>query len=298
MSIGNEIKRWYTTGSIVSKLILVNAAIFIAFTIIDVIGKLTYTNLGFIQSWLYATSNFSDLLFKPWSIVTYMFLHGGFWHILFNMLFLSLFGRIFLTFLGTKKFLAIYLLGGIVGYLFYATSYNLFPYFSNQIGTPIVGASAAIMAIMAATVTLSPNYEIRLFLIPFNIKIIWIGLLFFLQDIFALKGSFNLGGSLAHIGGAVFGYIAILQLQKGKDILRWFEVIIDKIESIFKPSKLKVSYRSPKAKSKPMTDEEYNLNKKERQQKVDAILDKIKQSGYESLTKTEKDFLFNEGKKL
>lgn len=297
MSIGNEIKRWYTTGSIVSKLILVNAAVFIIFTLIEVISKLTFTNLSFIESWFYATSNFKDLLFKPWSIITYMFLHGGFWHILFNMLFLSLFGRIFLTFFSTKKFLSIYFLGGIVGYLFYATSYNLFPYFSNQIGIPIVGASAAIMAIMAATVTLSPNYEIRLFLIPFNIKIIWIGLLFFLQDIFALKGSFNLGGSLAHIGGALFGYFAILQLQKGKNMLRWFELIIDKVEGIFKPSKLKVKYRNPQPK-RPLTDEEYNLNKKERQQKVDAILDKIKQSGYDSLSKAEKDFLFKEGKKL
>jgi hypothetical protein len=227
-----------------------------------------------------------------------MFMHGGFMHILFNMLFLYFFGRIFLTFLSSKKFLAIYFLGGMAGYFFYAISYNVFPYFSNQIGTPIVGASAAIMAIMAATVTLSPNYEVRLFLIPFNVKIIWLGLLFFLQDIFALRGSFNLGGSIAHIGGAIFGYIAILQLQKGRNITRWFEVIIDRIEGIFKPSKLKVSYRNPKTSTKPLTDEEYNLNKKERQQKVDAILDKIKQSGYDSLSKAEKDFLFNEGKKL
>lgn len=297
MSIGTEIKNWYKMGSVVNRLIMINVGIFLVFSLLAILSKFTHTNLVFVEPWLYASSDFTTLLYKPWSIVTYMFLHSGFRHILFNMLFLFFFGRVTLTFLSQRQFLAIYLLGGIAGYFLYAASFNIFPYFQNQIGLPIVGASAAIMAVMAATVTIAPNYEVRLLLIPFNIKLIWIGLLFFVQDIFALQGDVNIGGSLAHIGGAVFGYIAIIQLKKGNSLTAWLEKLIANIENVFKP-KLKVKYKSTNTSQKPKSDDQYNLEKKERQAKVDSILDKIKQSGYESLSKAEKDFLFNEGKNL
>jgi membrane associated rhomboid family serine protease len=296
-NLAAEIKSWYNQGNIVTRLILINVVIFITFILINVIGKFTNTPLYFIETWFYGTSSLSDFMYRPWGMFTYMFLHSGFRHILFNMLFLYFFGRIFLTFLSSQKFLSIYLLGGIAGFLFYVACYNLFPYFHPQVGMPIVGASAAVMAIMAATVTLAPNYEVRLFLIPFNIRIIWIGLFFFAQDLVALQGSFNIGGSLAHIGGILFGYLAISQRQKGKDITAWFELFLDKITALFTRKHLKVKYTNP-TPNRPKTDAEFNLEKRQRQIKIDAILDKIKQSGYDSLSKSEKDFLFNEGKKL
>ncbi len=296
-NLASEIKSWYHQGNVVTRLILLNVVVFLFFILLNVISKFTQTNLAFIEPWFYGTSSLSDFIYRPWGMFTYMFLHSGFRHILFNMLFLYFFGRIFLTFLSGRKFISFYILGGIAGFILYVACYNIFPYFQYQVGQPIVGASAAVMSIMAATVALAPNYEVRLFLIPFNIRIIWIGLFFFVQDLFALQGTFNIGGSLAHIGGIVFGYMAISQRQKGKDITLWFEKLIDKISAIFTKKKIKVSYKNTST-SRPKTDEEFNIEKRQRQIKIDAILDKIKQSGYDSLSKSEKDFLFNEGKKL
>lgn len=297
----DEIKRWYYSGNIVTRLILINAAVYLTFILLGIISKFSGLDIYSFRFWLMGSSDIFEFIYKPWTAFTYMFLHGSFRHILFNLLFLYMFGRIFLTYFNAKMLLNIYILGGLAGYFFFLLCYTIFPFFESQVGIPIVGASAAIMAIMAATVTYAPNYEVRLMFIPFGIKLIWIGLFFFIQDIIALQGNSNIGGSLSHIGGAIFGFFAMYKLQQGKDITKWFGSLVDAFLGMFKPkSKLKVKYRktTPFEKPKPKTDEEFNREKVERQAKIDAILEKIQRSGYESLSKAEKDYLFNEGKKL
>lgn len=300
-NLTDEIKRWYKSGNIITQLILINVAVYLLFLVLGIIGGITQTNLKTFQIWLAAPSDLIELIFKPWSIFTYMFVHSGFWHLAGNMIFLYFFGPIFLTFFSRKQFLSIYFLGGLVGYALFALSYNIFPGLSNQVGVPIVGASAAIMAIMAATITYSPNYRVRLMFIPFDIRILWIGLVFFIKDLRALEGGINSGGIISHIGGIILGYIAISQLQKGRDITAWFSRLMDSFIALFKPkSNLKVKYKKSEGNfsNRPKTDEEYNSEKADRQANIDAILDKIKRSGYDSLSKKEKDYLFNESKKL
>lgn len=300
-NLTEEIKNWYRNGNVLTQLILINVAVYLIFILIGIIGRFTGTNLAVIEWWFMGASSFSDFIVKPWSAFTYMFLHGSFRHILFNLLFFHMFGKIFLNYFGPKKLLSIFLMGGLAGYFLFFISYNLFPFFENQLNSPIVGASAAIMAVMAATVTYAPNYEIRLMFIPFGIKLIWIGLFFFIQDLISLQGNNNIGGSLSHIGGALFGFYTVYKLQKGKDITTWFSNLMDNLPSLFKrKSKLKVKYKKPSQDfyRKPKSDEEFNTEKISRQANIDAILDKIKRSGYESLSKKEKDYLFNEGKKL
>jgi membrane associated rhomboid family serine protease len=231
------------------------------------------------------------LLAKPWTIVTYMFTHKDIWHILFNMLWLYWFGRIFLEYLDQRKLVAVYLLGGISGAIVYVLSFNIFPVFTGIIAESVaIGASASVMAIVIAIAAYVPNYTIHMLLLG-RIRIIYVALVIFILTS-AVDFSVNSGGKLAHIGGALFGYLYTLNIKKGRDIGIGLNRLIDFFATLFKPrKKLKVTYK------KPASDYDYNKIKAEHQAKINQILDKISKGGYDSLTKEEKDTLFKESQK-
>jgi hypothetical protein len=207
------------------------------------------------------------------------------------MLWLYWFGRIFLEYLDERKLVAVYLLGGICGALVYIISFNVFPAFTSVVAdSAAIGASASVMAIVVAIAVYVPDYTVQLFLFG-RIKLKYMALAIFILTS-VMDFSVNSGGKLAHIGGAFFGYFYIISLRQGHDIGRGFNKIIDFFVTLFKPRKrLKVTHK------KVATEYEYNIIKAEHQKKINLILDKISKGGYDSLTKEEKEALFNESQK-
>jgi len=219
-----------------------------------------------------------------------MFTHVDLLHILFNMLWLYWMGRIFIDMLNGKRFVAIYILGGLTGALFTIAAYYIIPHLSEQVPAeiPMIGASASVLAIMAATATYFPNYIIHLIFIgPVRIKYIVLGLI--ILDIILIPG-INSGGHIAHLGGALFGYLWASNIKKGTDISKWFMNILDSISTWTKPRKnIKVTYTNSTQTAKPTNSVT--------QQEIDIILDKIAKNGYESLSAKEKEILFTMSKK-
>jgi len=293
MGIWDEIKITFRKGSNLTRLIYINILVFILITIVAAIGFLLKNPeiSGKVLDIFSVPSSFKTLLLRPWTLITYMFTHKDIWHILFNMLWLYWFGAIFLEYLDGRKLVAVYLLGGISGALVYILSFNIFPAFAGVVADSVaIGASASVMAIVIAIATYVPDYTVQLFLFG-RIKIKYMALaIFILTSI--MDFSVNSGGKLAHIGGALFGYIYILNLRHGHDIGKGFNGIIDFFVTIFKPrKKLKVTHK------KVATEFEYNKIKADHQKRINNILDKISKGGYESLTKEEKEALFNESQK-
>ncbi len=294
MGIRDDIKLTFKKGSSLTRLIYLNIAVFIIITIISAVGFLILNPAISDQTirLLSVPSSLHTLLIRPWTVITYMFTHKELLHILVNLLWLYWFGRIFLEYFDQKKLVAVYLLGGICGAFAYVASYNIFPAFSNIAGEsiPLLGASASVMAIVIAIAAYVPDYTVYLFLIGrVKIKFIAVGI-FILTSI--LDFSYNSGGKLAHIGGAVFGYLYTVRYRQGKDIGKGINKIIDFLVTIFKPKpKFKVTYK------KPSNDYEYNKARAEHQKQLNMILDKISKGGYDSLTREEKDLLFKESQK-
>jgi membrane associated rhomboid family serine protease len=293
MGIWDELKLTFRNGSNLTKLIYINIVVFVLITLVAVIGFLLNNPeiSGKTLDLLSVPASLKALLTKPWTLITYMFTHKDIWHILFNMLWLYWFGRIFLEYLDGRKLVAVYLLGGISGALVYILSFNIFPAFTGIVADSVaIGASASVMAIVIAIASYVPDYTVQLFLFG-RIKIKYMALaIFILTSI--MDFSVNSGGKLAHIGGAFFGYFYILNLRHGHDIGKGFNSIIDFIVTIFKPrKKLKVTYK------KVATEYEYNKIKADHQKKINQILDKISKGGYDSLTKEEKETLFKESQK-
>ncbi|MBN2610296.1 MAG: rhomboid family intramembrane serine protease [Bacteroidales bacterium] len=301
MSIWDEIKESFKRGSILTKLIYINLGVFIAVNIAYVIFALFFTQgfsgTGlrnyFLQKWvtyLMVPASPERLLFKPWTLFTYMFLHFHFLHILFNLLWLYMFGRIFLQYLTEKQLFSTYILGGLAGAFLYILSYNLFPGLTPQSDvSEMLGASAGVMAVAMLISFYVPNYTVHLIFIG-PVKLKYIALFFIITDILQIA-SYNAGGHIAHLGGVLYAYIYVLQLRKGKDMGQGFNRLMDSAAAFFSKRKrrMKVSY---KKNAKQMTDMEYNRQKAANQEEIDRILDKIAQSGYDSLTKKEKETLF------
>ncbi len=296
-----DLKIFYKRNGIVVQLLLINLFIFIAFILIKIIGKLSLTNItDEIYFQLSASSDLSIFITHPWTAITYMFFHFDFWHIFFNMLMFYFAGQFFTTLMGSKKLISTYILGGLAGLFVFILSYNIFPALIPVVGGHINGASAAVMAIFVALGTFAPDAPVRIFIFgPF--KMIYVVLVFVILDFARLSNSLDLvnpsagnaGGWLAHIGGAIYGALFGLYYRQGKDISRWYDKLIARIKKPFQPKpKLKIYSK------KPIPDDVYNDIKIEKQKKIDVILDKISKSGYESLSKQEKDFLFNASKDL
>ncbi len=293
MNLIDEIKTSFKQGSSLTKLIYINLCVFLGIKIVQIFFFLFNTPEGsesFIR-WLAVPSNLSELIRKPWTVLTYMFVHEGFIHILFNLLWLFWFGKIFLEYLDHKKLAGVYILGGLSGAFLYVFSFNVFPVFGSIATESIaIGASAAVIAIVIAISVYVPNYTVYLlFFGPVKIKYIAI-LIFVFTSV--LDFSTNTGGKIAHIGGALFGFIYIHQYRKGTDISKGLSRILDRFLSFFKPKvKLKVEHK------RPVNDMEYNKMKAREQEEINRILDKISKAGYDSLTKEEKKILFNMGEK-
>ncbi|MGF1583709.1 MAG: rhomboid family intramembrane serine protease [Bacteroidales bacterium] len=293
MAIIDEIKESFRKGSVLTRLIYVNLAVFVTVKLIQVLFFLfSFGEAGtMIIGWLAVPASFSELLSRPWTIFTYMFLHEGFLHILFNILWLYWLGRIFLEYLDGRKLLGVYILGGLAGAALYILSFNLFPAFEQVLPVSrALGASAGVLAVVIAISVYVPSYTIYLmFLGPVKLK--YIAAFMIVLDIISISGS-NAGGHIAHLGGALFGWFFIRQYKKGKDITRGINLLLTSASNLFKRrSKLKVEYRKTKS------DYEYNKQKAMKQQHIDDILDKISKSGYESLTREEKEILFKVSKK-
>lgn len=283
MSFINNIKSRYKQANIVEQLIYINIAVFVLTLLFSVFSNLYVSNSNFIVYWFSLNSDFDFFITKPWTIISYGFLHADFIHILFNLIILYYFGNLFIQYFTPKQLLTFYLLGTFVGGLFFLLSYNYFPLFSNQ-NVPLVGASAGVSAIIVGIATYMPNYQLKLRLIGF-VKLWHLAGIFVLLDVLQLAGN-NAGGHFAHLGGALFGFFYVSQASN-TNINIW-----GKIAAFFTSKKkpLKTVYKSKKATTKRQANTTY------KQQKINAILDKISKSGYDTLSKEEKDFLFKQGK--
>ncbi|MCH2213658.1 MAG: rhomboid family intramembrane serine protease [Flavobacteriales bacterium] len=297
-SIIDDLKRSYQSGNMVTRLIFINVGVFVALSLLRVFGFFYQSEvLSSFIPWIAGTSNWETMLFRPWTIVSYMFVHEGLWHLFFNMIMLWFSGRLFGDLLGDKRMVAVYIYGGIAGFLLYFFAYNLFPVFSGS-NSIIIGASASVIAILVAIATYSPNMVIRLVLIG-NIQLKWIAIFFVALDVLFLDGG-NSGGRLAHLGGALLGFSYAKSLQGGKDWATGFNSFADSFVDLFKrkPKMRVASSKRPSKKSKgPFSSEKKKSSGTAEQKKIDEILDKISQSGYDSLSKAEKEYLFNASNK-
>lgn len=294
-TIITDMKEAFRRGNIYIQLIYINVGIFVITTLTEVILQLFNRSLAGVFEWLELPASLAQFIIQPWSIITYMFMHAGFMHILFNMLWLYWFGALFLMFFSAKHLRGLYLLGGICGGLLYMAAYNTFPYFRPLIDYSfMLGASASVLAIVAATAYREPNYPIRLFLFG-TIRLKYLALIVIGTDLLFITSS-NAGGHIAHLGGALAGVWFAAGLSKGKDMTKWINKILDAIVSLFslKPRKpkMKVHYGTNRQK-----DYDYNARKKSQSEEIDRILDKLKKSGYESLTTEEKKSLFDASKR-
>ena len=289
MTIFDEIKESFKEGSALTRLIYINLGVFLVIRILNVFFFLSGTPFPFMD-WLALPADFSLLASRPWTLITYMFLHYEFLHILFNLLWLYWMGQIFLGYFDQGKLVAIYLLGGIFGGLFYVAGYNLFPAFSQIVAdSRLLGASASVIAIVAALAVHAPNHTLHLMFIG-PVKMKYIALVSVLMYVIGISST-NAGGNLAHLGGAFYGVIYVFQLRRGIDPGKRINRLASYLKKNFSPKpKVTVSYR------KPVDDIEYNRQKNQDQKRMNEILEKISKSGYDSLSKEEKEILFRMGK--
>ncbi|MDL2230870.1 rhomboid family intramembrane serine protease [Bacteroidales bacterium OttesenSCG-928-L19] len=294
-SLGSSIKNFITNKSPLNRLIVINCAVYLVVLFLKLFASLflflnDYSAEGSAFQWivnkLSCPASFQTLLYQPWSMITSLFMHADFWHIFMNMLMLYITGRIFLQYLDKRKLVITYFLGGIAGNLLYMLAYNYFPVFSESMPfSHALGASGSIMAIMAAITVYRPNHEMNLILIG-RVKLYWIMIIFVIVDIISIPQG-NAGGHIAHLGGVFYG--AVSQI-----FYRHYTPKKRVKKSKTKKQKFATSHDEH---WRPMSDEEYNANKQREQEHIDKILDKISKNGYDALTKSEKDFLFNYSKK-
>ncbi|WP_228235510.1 rhomboid family protein [Allomuricauda sp. M10] len=272
--------------NIAEKLIALNVLVFL----LDGLSKALMGHS--LSVWFQLPKDFLEFIGQPWSLVTYSFFHAGFAHIFWNMIMLYFAGRIFLNLFDAKKFINVYFLGVIIGGLVFLLSYNVFPTLLHT-NTALIGASAGVTAVLIFVCTYIPNQEVRVFF--FNIKLWYVGAFFVLMDLIQIPYGGNIGGRLAHLGGAFLGYLYARQLFKGNDIGSGFTKLRDAIADLFKPREKKAPMKTVYKKN-TAANSQADYDRQARQKKIDAILDKISKSGYESLSKEEKDFLFKAGK--
>jgi len=289
MNLVEDIKKSFREGSVLTRLIYINIGVFLLIRILHVFSFLAGDEF-LLLNWLALPDNPQEFILKPWTLATYMFLHFNFLHILFNIIGLYWFGKLFLYRFEQDKLLGLYIMGGLAGGVLYMVAYNIIPVFQS-VNSVLLGASASIFAILIALAVYEPNREIHLAFIG-AVKLKYIAGIYLLLSVIGISTS-NPGGNIAHIGGALWGYLYILQLRKGKDMSSGLVKFINRLAGFFKPrSKIRVTHKQP-----PRDDYEYNRQKQQKQEDINRILDKIAKSGYESLTKKEKEILFRQGKK-
>jgi membrane associated rhomboid family serine protease len=289
MNILDDLKMQYKMGGFEQKLIYWNCGVFLLSILLFYRFKLGFFDF---PTWIALSSNASEVIFNPWTLLTYFFFHAGFFHLLFNMIILNFTGRIFMTFFSQKQFLGLYLLAGVFSGLIFILFYSFF--MSGQ-NSAIVGASGAIMAILVATATYSPLMNLRLLLIG-NVKLWQFTFVILLLDLIQIFIE-NTGGHVAHLAGALFGFVYVKLLVNGTDLSKGVSLILNFFVNFSKPKKtvpFKKVHRNYNVNQNQSTSK--IITKDRTQQQIDDILDKISKSGYDSLTKEEKEFLFKAGK--
>ncbi|MFA9189458.1 rhomboid family intramembrane serine protease [Flavobacterium sp. FBOR7N2.3] len=290
MNILDDLKLQYKQGGVAQRLIYWNIAFFLISFVLPGLLGLFSVNVNLLQ-YVSLSSNPTDFLWKPWSIISYSFFHFDFFHILFNLLVLNFSSQLFLTFFTQKQLFGLYVLGGIFAGAVFVASY----YFLN-INSAIVGASGAIMAVLVAVTAYQPLMQVRLLLIG-NVKLWHITAVLLILDLVQLRLG-NMGGHISHLAGAFFGFFYIKALQNGTDMSIAITKIINFFANSFRKSPSTPFKKVHRNYSKPVEKRTSSriVTKDKAQQQIDEILDKISQSGYDSLTKEEKDFLFKSGK--
>jgi membrane associated rhomboid family serine protease len=288
-SIFQEIKQSFKNGGTLVKLIYINLGVFLFYNLLRVFLFLGGSDYGAeLTKFLAVPAYLPNLAQRPWTIFSYMFFHEGFIHILFNLLWLYWLGRIFLSFMSERKLLGVYIMGGVSGAALYILFYNIFPVFSGVLPISFaLGASASVLAIVFAAATFAPNLQLHLMFIG-PVKLKYIAIFMVALDIIGMAGS-NAGGHIAHLGGALFGYLFIYFQKQNVNLVKPVEWFIDAFTgspSTKRRKKMKVEY------TKTSDDYEYNRIKAEKQAEIDRILDKISKGGYDSLTAEEKKTLF------
>jgi membrane associated rhomboid family serine protease len=285
-SIIDDIKATFSYGNMVSKIIIVNVGVYMVFALFKAFFPEIYASS---IHYFMLPSDVSELFLQPWSLVTHMFLHEGFWHLLWNMVMFYTFGNIMGDLLGDQRVLPTYLLGGLGGAIFYVLGSLLF---HNYAGSYALGASAAILSVVICAIVTAPDYMINLILIgPVRIKYVGLFLLFF--DIVGAKGMVNSGGSLGHLGGSFMGFLLVYLLRNGYDLTRPTFGFRSRRKQTQKPSKSAVHLRVVKDSKRDRVDSTSTLTE---QDQIDNILDKINKSGYSSLSEDEKIILKNASK--
>ncbi|WP_019947745.1 rhomboid family intramembrane serine protease [Hymenobacter aerophilus] len=301
MSVFNDIRTAFSRrDNALNQLLLINVLVFVFLVFTEAIMKLTGTYAQYYPNLIrqfQLPSDLPGLLRHPWTVLTYAFTHEGFLHILFNLINLYWFGALVREYLGDRRLVSVYILGALAGALFFILSYNLIPALRPALGIPLVGASAGVTAIIMAAATLMPEYQFNLILLgPVRIK--YIAAVVIVLSVLAINQG-NPGGGIAHIGGALLGYIFIKQLRAGRDLGRPVQAVGDWVSRVFaRRSNLRVTHRNPAPASVSSTKGSSATASRKAstalpgEDEIDLILDKISHSGYESLSKEEKQKLF------
>lgn len=296
-----QIKDFFRGKSALARLVLINLFVFLLVNLIGLflwLFEADQTDMSPIMPWLAVSADTEILLQRPWTLITYMFYQEDFFHILFNMIVLVFGGRIFEEFLGGKRLSITYIFGGIIGALFFILSYNFFPVFRNDLPMAVaLGSSASVLAVLVAAATYVPEYSVPLILFG-KVKLKHIAIILVVMDVFSIQRG-NPGGHIAHIGGALWGFVSVIMMKNGLDVSAYMPdfakfSVANKSKSRMRPGPYKSKDSSPP--ERPLTDEEYNRQKIEHQRRMDAILDKISHFGYDRLSKEEKEYLFKSGK--
>ena len=289
----NDIKLQFGNARALYRLMFINVCVFLVIMLTKAVIYLFQLNDGVLTeiiSYFSLPSSLHQLMYQPWSLLTYMFLHEGVMHILFNMLVLYWSGKLFTEYLGNEKFWATFILGGLVGALFYILAFNLFPAFATTSDSSrLLGASAGVIAVLVAAATLLPDYTVFLFIFG-PVKLKYIAIVSILLYAISIPNG-NAGGEIAHLGGALFGFVMIKQLRNGKDLTSWLINLVG-IFSGKRKAKMKVVSNNNRGSGFKLDFQDST------QDSIDRILDKINRSGFDSLTKDEKEVLYKaSGKK-
>lgn len=297
-TILTDLKDTFRRGNIGLQLIFINVAVFFVCTLAGVVAILFNGSLGWLFEWFELPASLIRFAMQPWSAFTYMFMHAGVMHLLFNMLWLYWFGSLFLQFFSARHLRGVYVLGGLCGGLVYMLAYNLFPYFAPvREFSFLLGASASVLAIVAAVAYREPDYPIRLLLFG-TVRLKYLALVVIGADLLFITSE-NAGGHLAHLGGALSGLWFAATLSRGRDLTTWINRMIDALLSLFdrKPRRPKMKVKQGYAGNNRQQDYDYNAQRKAANEEIDRILDKLRQAGYESLTAEEKKALFDASKR-
>jgi len=282
LNLAGRISNFFRSNNPLNRLIIINIGVYLSFLLLGAFAKLTHFlqateggNLDqFILDWFGTHSNITLLISRPWTILTSAFLHLEFSHIFFNMIMLWIGGKIFISFFSPKKIYVVYILGGIIGDIFFVLSYNIFPVFADVVQDAVaIGASAGVLAVLIAAAAKAPNYQLPIFFIG-NVPLKWVAVILVILDVISIPSG-NSGGHFAHLGGALLGFLYVY-------IPKWNRIL---------KSKPRIKVKQTQG-NRPKSDEQYNGERAAYRKKVDDILDKVAKSGYQSLSAEEKEFLF------